>query len=84
MACCCLKQWCDQQGNRKLKEISTRSGSKATYRSSKSAEREGRPGLIEVIGNNDGVNSALQMIWDLLQEQGKEYKEVPLSKYNLQ
>jgi len=65
------------QGGKKIKELCTESGAKIQFRVNKTAEREGRPGLLEVHGSQDNVDKALQQIWDLLQLLGKEYNEVP-------
>ena len=64
------------QGGKKIKELCTESGAKIQFRVNKTAEREGRPGLLEVQGSSDNVDKGLQLIWDLLQLLGKEYNEV--------
>ncbi|KAJ1433174.1 hypothetical protein B484DRAFT_447392 [Ochromonadaceae sp. CCMP2298] len=68
------------QGGKKIKELCGESGAKIQFRVNKSAEREGRPGLLEVTGSADNADKALQLIWDVLQLLGREYSEVPISQ----
>ena len=65
------------QAGKKIKELCSESGAKIQFRVNKTAEREGRPGLLEVQGSKENVDMGLQLIWDLLQMLGKEYVEVP-------
>eukprot|EP01035_Chromulina_nebulosa_P031216 gene31216-41592_t len=65
------------QAGKKIKELCSESGAKIQFRVNKTAEREGRPGLLEVQGSKENVDLGLQLIWDLLQMLGKEYVEVP-------
>ena len=65
------------QAGKKIKELCSESGAKIQFRVNKTAEREGRPGLLEVQGSKENVDVGLQLIWDLLQMLGKEYVEVP-------
>lgn len=67
------------QAGKKIKELCSDSGAKIQFRVNKTAEREGRPGLLEVQGTRENVDQGLQLIWDLLQLLGKEYVEVPYS-----
>jgi predicted PilT family ATPase len=67
------------QGGKKIKELCTESGAKIQFRVNKTAEREGRAGMLEVHGSQENVDKALHLIWDLLQLLGKEYNEVPSS-----
>jgi tetratricopeptide (TPR) repeat protein len=67
------------QGGKKIKELCTESGAKIQFRVNKTAEREGRPGMLEVHGSQENVDKALHLIWELLQLLGKEYNEVPAS-----
>eukprot|EP00428_Durinskia_dybowskii_P062762 CAMPEP_0170368536 /NCGR_PEP_ID=MMETSP0117_2-20130122/7508_1 /TAXON_ID=400756 /ORGANISM="Durinskia baltica, Strain CSIRO CS-38" /LENGTH=1859 /DNA_ID=CAMNT_0010623207 /DNA_START=82 /DNA_END=5661 /DNA_ORIENTATION=+ len=67
------------QGGKKIKELCTESGAKIQFRVNKTAEREGRPGMLEVHGSQENVDKAMHLIWDLLQLLGKEYNEVPSS-----
>lgn len=64
------------QSGKKIKELCTESGAKIQFKVNKTAEREGRPGLLEVQGSAENVDKGLQLIWDLLQLLGKEYNEV--------
>ena len=61
---------------KKIKELSAASGAKIQFKVNKSAEREGRPGTLELQGSAESVDQALQLIWDLLQVVGKSYNEV--------
>jgi hypothetical protein len=67
------------QAGKKIKELCSDSGAKIQFRVNKTAEREGRPGLLEVQGSRENVEQGMQLIWDLLQLLGKEYVEVPYS-----
>lgn len=68
------------QGGKKIKDLCTLSGAKIQFRVNKTAEREGRPGLLELQGGNDNVDQGLQLVWDLLHLLGKEYQEVPVQR----
>ena len=63
-------------GGRKIKDLSTDSGSRIQFKTSKTSEREGKPGVLEVQGSAESVDKALQMVWELLQSVGREYREV--------
>ena len=65
------------QAGKKIRELCNESGAKIQFRVNKTAEREGRPGLLEVHGSMENVDKGLHLIWDLLQMLGKEYVEVP-------
>ena len=68
------------QGGKKIKDLCALSGAKIQFRVNKTAEREGRPGLLELHGGADNVDQGLQLVWDLLHLLGKEYQEVPVQK----
>jgi hypothetical protein len=68
------------QGGKKIKDLCTMSGAKVQFRVNKTAEREGRPGLLELQGGMDNVDQGLQLVWDLLHVLGKEYQEVPVQR----
>ena len=68
------------QGGKKIKELCTLSGAKIQFRVNKTAEREGRPGLLELQGGADNVDQGLQLVWDLLHLLGKEYVEIPVQR----
>jgi hypothetical protein len=68
------------QGGKKIKDLCVNSGAKIQFRVNKTAEREGRPGLLEIQGTPDNVDQAMQLIWDLLHIVGKEYVEVPVHR----
>ena len=68
------------QGGKKIKDLCTLSGAKIQFRVNKTAEREGRPGLLELQGGAENVDQGLQLVWDLLHLLGKEYQEVPVQK----
>ena len=63
-------------GGKKIKELSTEAGCKVQFKTSKPSDREGRPGLLELQGTPETVDRALNLIWDLMQAVGKEYKEI--------
>jgi hypothetical protein len=63
-------------GGRKIKDLSTDSGSRIQFKTSKTSEREGKPGVLEVQGSAESVDKALHMVWELLQSVGREYREV--------
>jgi hypothetical protein len=71
------------QGGKKIKDLCTLSGAKIQFRVNKTAEREGRPGLLELQGGFDNVDQGLQLVWDLLLLLGKEYQEVPVQRAGL-
>jgi hypothetical protein len=66
-------------GGKKIKELCLESGAKIQFRVNKTAEREGRPGLLEVQGSFENVDKSLQLVWELLQTLGKEYNEIPFT-----
>ena len=68
------------QGGKKIKDLCTLSGAKIQFRVNKTAEREGRPGLLELHGGAENVDQGLQLVWDLLHLLGKEYQEVPVQR----
>ena len=68
------------QGGKKIKDLCTMSGAKVQFRVNKTAEREGRPGLLELQGGVENVDQGLQLVWDLLHVLGKEYQEVPVQR----
>ena len=68
------------QGGKKIKDLCTLSGAKIQFRVNKTAEREGRPGLLELQGGVENVDQGLQLVWDLLHLLGKEYQEVPVQR----
>jgi hypothetical protein len=68
------------QGGKKIKDLCTLSGAKIQFRVNKTAEREGRPGLLELQGGFDNVDQGLQLVWDLLRLLGKEYQEIPVQR----
>ena len=68
------------QGGKKIKDLCILSGAKIQFRVNKTAEREGRPGLLELQGTADNVDQGLQLVWDLLHLLGKEYQEVPVQR----
>lgn len=68
------------QGGKKIKDLCTLSGSKIQFRVNKTAEREGRPGLLELQGGTENVDQGLQLVWDLLHLLGKEYQEIPVQR----
>ena len=68
------------QGGKKIKDLCSLSGAKIQFRVNKTAEREGRPGLLELQGAADNVDQGLQLVWDLLHALGKEYQEVPVQR----
>ena len=68
------------QGGKKIKDLCTLSGAKVQFRVNKTAEREGRPGLLELQGGLENVDQGLQLVWDLLHVLGKEYQEVPVQR----
>ena len=68
------------QGGKKIKDLCTLSGAKIQFRVNKTAEREGRPGLLELQGGIENVDQGLQLVWDLLHLLGKEYQEVPVQR----
>lgn len=68
------------QGGKKIKELCIQSGAKIQFRVNKTAEKDGRPGLLEVQGSPEHVESGLQLVWDMLQLVGKEFVEIPPSK----
>ena len=69
------------QGGKKIKDLCTLSGAKIQFRVNKTAEREGRPGLLELHGAAENVDAGLQLVWDLLHHLGKEYQEIPVQRY---
>ena len=68
------------QGGKKIKELCQQSGAKIQFRVNRSAERDGRPGLLELMGLPEHVEAGLQLVWDMLQMLGKEFVEVNLAK----
>jgi hypothetical protein len=46
------------------------------FQVNKSAERDGRPGYLDVSGTPENVDAAMHAIWDLLQAVGKTYTEI--------
>ena len=68
------------QGGKKIKDLCHLSNAKIQFRVNKTAEREGRPGLLELQGTADNVDLGLQLVWDLLHLFGKEYQEVPVQR----
>lgn len=68
------------QGGKKIKELCQQSGAKIQFRVNRSAERDGRPGLLELVGLPEHVETGLQLVWDMLQNLGKEFVEVNVSK----
>lgn len=69
------------QGGKKIKDLCTLSGAKIQFRVNKTAERDGRPGLLELHGAAENVDAGLQLVWDLLHHLGKEYQEIPVQRY---
>jgi hypothetical protein len=69
------------QGGKKIKELSGIAGAKIQFRVNKSAEKDGRPGVLVVEGKPEQVEAGLQLVWDMLQLVGKEYVEVHASKF---
>jgi hypothetical protein len=67
-------------GGKTIQDMCTQCSAKIQFRVNKTAEREGRPGLLEIHGNADKVDHGMQLVWDLLQLIGKEYNEVPMKK----
>jgi hypothetical protein len=65
------------QSGKKIKELCTESNAKIQFKVNKTAEREGRPGLLEVQGSAENVDKGLHLVWGLLQLLGKEYNELP-------
>lgn len=61
---------------RKIKELATESGSKIQFKTSKTSEKEGKPGVLEISGTVDAVDKAVAMVAELLNSVGREYKEV--------
>jgi hypothetical protein len=61
---------------RKIKELGVESGSKVQFKTSKTSEKEGKPGILEISGSVESVDKGLNMVWELLQSVGREYKEV--------
>lgn len=61
---------------RKIKELATESGSKIQFRTSKTSEKEGKPGVLEIHGVADSVDKAVMMVSELLHSVGKEFREV--------
>ena len=55
-------------------------GAKIQFQSNKTAEREGRTGLLEISGSPENVDHAMQLVWDVLQLVGKEYSEIPFPR----
>ena len=63
-------------GGKKIKELATESGSKVQFKTSKTSEREGKPGVLELQGTVESVDKAATMVWELLQSVGREYREI--------
>ena len=68
------------QGGKRIKELCSQSGAKIQFKVNKTAEKDGRPGLLEVQGSPENVDAGLQMVWDMLQALDKEYVEVPANR----
>lgn len=64
------------QSGKKIKELCQDSGAKIQFKVNKTAEREGRPGILEVQGSAENVDKGLQLIWDLLQSAEKEKEKI--------
>lgn len=60
------------QSGKKIKELSQDSGAKIQFKVNKIAEREGRPGILEVLGPRENVDRGVQMIIELLHSVEKE------------
>jgi hypothetical protein len=61
---------------RKIKELAMESGSKVQFKTSKTSEKEGKPGVLEITGGNEAVDKAVGMVAELIHSVGKEFKEV--------
>jgi hypothetical protein len=61
---------------RKIKELAVESGSKVQFRTSKTSEKEGKPGVLEISGASEAVDRAVEMVADLLNSVGRDFKEV--------
>lgn len=64
------------QSGKKIKELCQDSNAKIQFKVNKTAEREGRPGLLEVQGSPENVERGLQLIYELLQSAEKEKEKV--------
>eukprot|EP00981_Chlorochromonas_danica_P008218 scaffold2066_cov229-Ochromonas_danica.AAC.2 len=67
-------------GGKKIKELGTESACKVQFKTSKASEKEGKPGVLELQGSAEHVDKAMQMVWELVQSVGREYKEITIAQ----
>lgn len=59
-----------------IKELMAESAAKVQFKTAKTPDREGKPGILELCGSADACDRALQLVWNLLQTVQREYREV--------